>query len=188
MKVAVILSSVRENNTGHKIKKFAKKIVEEQGWTALVIDPIEFNLPLIDRMYKEMKEPEEKFVRLHNMLNEADGFLIVTAEYNHTIPPALTNLIDHFGEEYTCKPSAIISYSTGIIAGARAAEQLKLVCSHLGMPPISNVISISQARENIDENGDSVNGVYEKLSKNFLKEFLWYMEALKVQRDKRKLK
>jgi len=73
------------------------------------IDPLEFNLPLLDKMYKEYEPgsapaPMEKLARL---FNESDGFLIVTGEYNHSIPPALKNLLDHFQSEYFFKPSAI---------------------------------------------------------------------------------
>ena len=47
-------------------------------------------------------------------LKEATGFVIVSAEYNSTIPPALTNLLDHFPlSAYRHKPVSIITYSKG---------------------------------------------------------------------------
>lgn len=51
--------------------------------------------------------------KLHQILESADGFIIVTGEYNHSIPPALKNLSDHFQTEYYFKPSGIVSYSAG---------------------------------------------------------------------------
>jgi NAD(P)H-dependent FMN reductase len=184
MKIAIILSSVRKENSGKKVSKFAIKIVKEKDWTPIIVDPAEFNLPMLDKTYSEMLAPEQKFVLLHNLLVEADGYLIVTAEYNHNVPSALTNLLNHFAKEYNHKPSAIISYSSGPFAGVRAAEQLKLICSTLGMPSIPNVLAISKANESFDDEGNSVNGDYERRSKSFLNEFDWYLQAFKNQREK----
>ncbi|MBI2419862.1 MAG: NAD(P)H-dependent oxidoreductase, partial [Ignavibacteriales bacterium] len=112
------------------------------------------------------------------------GFLILAAEYNHSIPPALKNLLDHFREEYFFKPSAIISYSSGPFAGVRAGEHLKLICSELKTPPIPSTLPISRVHNSILEDGTSVNGDYERRAKKFLDEFAWYLEAMKVQREK----
>src|SRR3546814_11708969 len=60
----------------------------------------------------------EELERLATLYRRADGFLIVSAEYNHGIPPALKNLPDHFLEEYFWRPSAIACYSAGDWKGA----------------------------------------------------------------------
>ena len=45
----------------------------------------------------------------------ADGFIFLSAEYHSSIPPALTNMVDHFAPwDFLHKPSAIITYSIGI--------------------------------------------------------------------------
>jgi NAD(P)H-dependent FMN reductase len=46
--------------------------------------------------------------------------IVVSGEYNHTVPPALTNLMDHFLEEYCRKPSAIVCHSAGPFGEARS--------------------------------------------------------------------
>ena len=51
------------------------------------------------------------------LFRRADAFVIVTAEYNHSIPPALSNTLDHFLEEYFWRPSAIVCYSAGAFGG-----------------------------------------------------------------------
>ena len=49
---------------------------------------------------------------LENKIKEADGYVIVSGEYNESIPPALTNMMDHFPPRaYAFKPCAIVSYS-----------------------------------------------------------------------------
>lgn len=184
MKIAILLGSVRNNREGNRVGKFAKKITEERGWEIEIVDPVEYELPMLEQVYRQMKNPEEKFVKIHNILQNADGFIMVTAEYNHSIPPALKNLIDHFYFEYFYKPTAIISYSSSPFGGVRAAEQLKLICSELRTIPIPISLPISKAHESLNDDGTSVNGDYERRSKKFLDEFQWYLEALKNQREK----
>lgn len=182
MNVAILSGSVRSNRDGNKVAKFAQRMAEARGWNVTQVDPVEFNLPLLDKMYKEMQNPEPKFVKIHDILSEADGFIIVAAEYNHSIPPALKNLLDHFREEYFLKPSGIISYSNGPFGGVRGAEQLKLICLELKTPPIPTSLPISRVHDSILPDGTSVNGDYERRSKKFFDEFEWYMKALKAQR------
>lgn len=184
MKIAILLGSVRNNREGNKVGKFAKKLAEGRGWEVEMVDPVEYELPMLEQVYKQMKTPDEKFVKIHNILSNADGFIMVAAEYNHSIPPALKNLLDHYHQEYYYKPTAIISYSSGPFGGIRAAEQLKLICSELRTTPIPISLPISKSHESLNDDGTSVNGDYERRAEKFLNEFQWYLEALKNQREK----
>jgi len=65
-------------------------------------------------------------VRSGRLYRGADGFVGVSGEYNHGIPPALKNLLDHFLEEYFFRPSGIACYSAGAFGGVRAAMQLRM--------------------------------------------------------------
>lgn len=184
MRVAIIYGSVRSHRKGIKAVRFIEKQLDERKLSYTTIDPFEWDLPLLDKMYKEMKNPEAKFLKMHNILEEADGYVIVSGEYNHGVPPALKNLLDHFQKEYFFKPSAIVSYSRGGFGGARAAEQLRSICAELGMPSISSSFSISKINDELNEDGTSVDGKYEKRVGKFLDEFQWYLEAFKNQREK----
>ena len=79
---------------------------------------------------------------LAELYRRADGFIIVTAEYNQSVPPALKNLLDHFLEEYYWRPSAIVSYSASRYGGARAAVTLRTVLPEMGMSSVPSVLSI----------------------------------------------
>ena len=108
MVVPVLLGSVRSERLGDRAAKWAVKQLEARGHEAVLIDAQALELPLLDKMWKEIKtDPPAKYVALHAKLAplaelyaRADGFCIVSAEYNHSIPPGLTNLIDYFLEEY----------------------------------------------------------------------------------------
>jgi len=54
---------------------------------------------------------------VNNKLKEADAVVVVSPEYNHSIPPALSNMLDHLPlASYAYKPSGIVCYSTGTVS------------------------------------------------------------------------
>ena len=121
----VIYGSVRTGRQGIKAARFIVERVHGRGATsATLVDPAEERLPLLDRMYKEYApgQAPEGLERLAGRIRAADAFIIVSGEYNHSIPPALSNLLDHFLEEYFWRPSAIVCYSAGPFGGVRAAD------------------------------------------------------------------
>src|SRR3546814_12377879 len=75
----------------------------------------------------------EELERLATLYRRADGFLIVSAEYNYGIPPALKNLLDHFLEEYFWRPSAIACYSASS-DGRRVGKECVSTCRIRGGP------------------------------------------------------
>lgn len=67
--------------------------------------------------------------KLQQIIKDADCYLIVSPEYNHTIPPALSSVMGHFGGSlYKCKPSGIVTYSPSPFAGMRAAMAIQVSC------------------------------------------------------------
>jgi NAD(P)H-dependent FMN reductase len=181
MKITIILSSMRENRLADSVMKKVKSLIGER-FPYVVVDPIEYNLPLLNKRYYEMKEPEENFKKLHNIFNDSDGFIIITAEYNHGIPPALKNMLDHFGSEFNKKSCGIISYSDGAVGGARSCEQLRLVCSTLGMPPIPISPAWGLAHKEFAPEGESFVKNFERTFGRFIEQFVWYTDAYIAQR------
>jgi NAD(P)H-dependent FMN reductase len=181
MNISILISSVRENRLAEIVLKKVKELIGNR-FSYTLVDPIDYNLPFLNKRYFEMKEPEDKFKKLHDIFLNTDGFIIITAEYNHGIPPALKNMLDHFGAEFKYKSCGIISYSDGPIGGARSAEQLRLVCSTLGMPPIPIAAHWGIAHKVNAPEGESFVKNFEKTYKVFIEQFLWYTEAYINQR------
>ena len=121
----------------------------------MLVDPLELQLPLLDRMYKEYPagEAPETLERLAALYRSADGFLVVSGEYNHGIPPALKNLLDHFLEEYFWRPSGIVCYSAGGFGGVRAAMQLRMTSAEMGMPSVPSLLPVPRIGETLTEDG-----------------------------------
>jgi NAD(P)H-dependent FMN reductase len=184
-KIAIIYGSVRTKRQGIKGVKYLADKCRERGLEVLIVDPLEFNLPLIDKMYKEYKNDEapENLKKLSQIFSSVDGFIVVSGEYNHSIPPALTNLMDYFQSEYYFKPSAIACYSAGAYGGVRAAMQLRMFLSELGTPSIPTLFVMPKIGQSFDSEGRVLDESYEKRVKKFFDEFEWYLKAFKSSRE-----
>jgi len=185
MKISVIYGSNISDRQGIKAAKFIVKQFEKRNFNVSLIDSKEYVLPFLDKMHKEYdsgKAPEA-MEKIHQILKDSDGFVIVSGEYNHSIPAPLKNLLDHVQQEYYFKPSAIVSYSAGPFGGMRVAMHLRAVLAELGMPSVPSIFPISGIYSSIDENGKAVEEKYNKRVIKFIDEFEWYVSALKAQRE-----
>ena len=180
----VIYGSVRGTRQGIRVAKYITDACRLRGHDATLIDPLVDRLPLLDRMYKEFARPgAEVLERLAGLIKRADGFIIVSGEYNHSIPPALSNVLDHFLEEYFWRPSAIVCYSAGGYGGVRAAMQLRAMLCELGTPSIPTLLPVQHVQDSFDENGVPRDTAYERRAARFLDELEWYAGAFKTARQ-----
>jgi NAD(P)H-dependent FMN reductase len=183
-KIALIVGSVRQERQGIKVARWMEEKLKNRNHVVFFIDPLELDLPLLDKMYKEMTDPSEKMKSLQSKINDAEGYLAVTPEYNVGTSGAMKNTLDYFLEEYFFKPSAIVSYSPGMFGGINAAQQLRLIFAELGAPSISSSFSIPRLHKVFSEDGKLIDEAYDKRVLKFLAEFEWYIEAFKNQRAK----
>ncbi|WP_267426158.1 NAD(P)H-dependent oxidoreductase [Methylobacterium sp. GC_Met_2] len=184
--VPVILGSVRSDRIGIRAARYLIAQLEARGHEAPLVDPAELKLPLLDRMYKEYPPgtaPDE-LERLAILYRRSDAFLVVTAEYNHGVPPALSNTLDHFLEEYYWRPSAICCYSAGAFGGVRAAMPLRAMLAEMGMPSIPAVLPIPRLQNAITEAGTPSEPRLEASAGRLLDELTWYAEALGARRQR----
>jgi NAD(P)H-dependent FMN reductase len=184
--VPVLLGSVRSDRQGIKAAHYIMRLLAERGHEPVLVDPLEKPLPLLDRMYKEHPKGQAPapLEELADLYRRADGFVLVSGEYNQSIPPALKNLLDHFLEEYFWRPSTIVSYSAGRFGGVRAAVALRTVLCELGMPSLPSVLSIPSIGHALSDDGHATEAWIDKAANRFLAEFEWYATALKDKRSK----
>ena len=185
LSIPVLYGSVRETRQGIKAARFIDSQLQRRGHRTTLVDAAELRLPLLDRMYKEYEKGKAPDVleRLARLYRAADAFVIVSGEYNHGIPPALKNMLDHFLEEYFFRPSAIVSYSAGAFGGVRAAMQLRMTLAELGMPSIPSLFPVPHVQDAFDVSGHPNNPAFEQRVGRFIAELEWYAEALKQARQ-----
>lgn len=184
LKIPVLVGSVRTDRQGIKAARFVERGLAARGHDVTVVDPVALQLPLLDRMYKEYPKGAAPAMLedLASLYRAADAFVVASGEYNHSIPPALSNLLDHFLEEYFWRPSAIVCYSTGAFGGVRAAMQLRVMLSELGMPSISSLLPIPKIRTALDADGRPSDPAMGRRFDRFASELEWYAEALQARR------
>ena len=184
MKFVVMAGSVRADRQGIKAARFVERQLAARGHEVTLVDPCVLRLPLLDRMYKEHPRGQapETLERLAEVYRASDGFVVVSGEYNHSIPPALTNLLDYFLEEYFFRPSAIVCYSAGQFGGVRAAMQLRALLGEVGMPSISSIFPIPSIGQAFTDAGEPTDPIALKRFARFATEFEWYASALREAR------
>ena len=91
--LVIFYGSVRHDRQGIRAARFIDSACRGRGHRVNLIDPAIDRLPLLDRMYKEYKpgQAPEVLQKLAGLIKAADAFIIVSGEYNHSIPPALSN-------------------------------------------------------------------------------------------------
>lgn len=184
LNIVIIYGSVRTGRQGIKAARFVARELHERGHDVTLVDPVEMRVPLLDRMYKEYEKGKapEVLENLATLYRAADAFVIVTGEYNHSVPPALMNLLDHFLEEYFFRPSAIVCYSAGQFGGVRAAVHLRAPLCEMGMPSISSMFPIPRVDDAFADDGTAIDPAMVRRFKKFATELEWYAEALRERR------
>ena len=158
--------------------------------TVEIIDPLDYPLGPVFKphfAYAKGKAPEP-LERLANKIAQADGYVMVSPEYNHAMSPALMDLLNHFGSSlFSFKPSSIVTYSTGQWGGMRAAINMRTFLAELGCLSVSAMIHIPKAQEVFDEQGHFLPTVNTEdwqsyLARSFL-QLQWWAMATQSQRQ-----
>jgi NAD(P)H-dependent FMN reductase len=179
---AVIYGSQREERQGIKAARFIVKKLEKRGHKVFLIDPLEYKFPILKKKYSKYEEPPEDMRKVAGLLEKADGYVIVSAEYNHGVPPALKNILDHYYDEYRYKPAAIMTYASGQFGGVRAMVQLRSILAELRMVTIPSTMPVPYLAKAFDDEGNPLDSEYNRRADKFLEEYEWYANALKNHR------
>lgn len=194
MKLLIVTGSTRQGRATPRVSAWvartARAQFSEHDWQE--VDLADFHLPFFDEALSPLGNPHREVTgevkRWLDVLADADGYVVVTPEYNHSVPAVLKNAVDYVDRQLQRKPVAIVSH--GVMGGARSAEMLaQTLRSNIGAIPIPETVTIAGgvgARNLISLDGelldDSVKGAQQPLEKT-LTALLWYAEALKVKRE-----
>jgi chromate reductase len=120
------------------------------------------------------QNPPAKVVELKRRIREADAILIVTPEYNYSVPGVLKNAIDWASRPYgdsawDGKPAAIMGASIGAIGTARAQYHLRQMMVFLNMYPINQPeVMIGNAAARFDGQGN----LTDETTRDFIRQLL----------------
>nr|WP_241562465.1 NAD(P)H-dependent oxidoreductase [Streptomyces hoynatensis] len=155
LRIAVITSSVREGRFCPTVAAWTAERAAERGDLEVdLVDLAEHPLPLSmpGPGGALLPDPAWAHAALGERLAAADGFVVVTPEYNHSFPAGLKNAIDWYRTEWQAKPVAFVSYG-GLAGGLRAVEQLRVVFAELHATTIRETVSFHNVWEQFDAAG-----------------------------------
>jgi NAD(P)H-dependent FMN reductase len=114
-------------------------------------------------------------------IDAADGFIVVTPEYNHGYPGALKTAIDTVRDEWRAKPVGFVSYG-GTAGGLRAVEQLRLVFAELHAVAVRQVVSLHWVHDLFDGNGELRDLGAPAAARTMVAQLCWWARALRNAR------
>ena len=122
--ILVVTGSVRPNSVNEKVVPLVVAELEKQGAEVKIADLKELNMPFYDAPMPPtapgFEAPHESVREWTKLVAEADGVVLVTPEYNHTMSPIQLNAVDWIGKEWEGKPVALVGY--GWRSGASQAH------------------------------------------------------------------
>ncbi len=188
-RILVFYGSYRSNRAGIRLANYLIRRLADRGEIATLVDARAVGLPMLDRMYKEYPKGEAPpaMEALAQEIRSADAFIFVAGEYNWGVQPGLKNLTDHFLEEWFWRPAAIVSYSAGRLAGARANLAWHGTLSEMGMVVISSTLAVGTIAAALDETAQPVGAAGQALDKafgRFADDLTWWTAAAKHQRNR----
>jgi NAD(P)H-dependent FMN reductase len=122
--------------------------------------------------------------RWNHKIKEADAYLVITPEYNHSVPGVLKNAIDNVFVSFAFrnKPVVTVGYSGGVAGGVRAIEHLAQIAIEAELVPLRAAVVIPQVAEAFDEAGQPLNPVTDISLGVALDDLAWWSAALERAR------
>jgi NAD(P)H-dependent FMN reductase len=176
--IPVLVGTTREKRKSI----FAAQLVAEVGNAfddveTEVIDPKNFHFP------GDGSDPEVKDPRYSEITERAQGFFIVTPEYNHSFPGSLKRMLDSELKNYVHKPVAFAGVSSGQWGGVRAIEQLVSTVRKMRLVSTFKDMHFPKVQDLFDENGVLLNESYREYVKDVWVELIWMTKVLQAGRE-----
>jgi NAD(P)H-dependent FMN reductase len=127
--------------------------------------------------------------RWNQTIGQGDAYVFVTPEYNHSFPAVIKNAIDNVWVSFAFrnKPVALVGYSTGMVGGARAVEQLALVAIEAELAPLKSSVLVGRVHKAFDADGEPVHAACTSSLEVMLDDLAWWGGALRDARSRGEL-
>lgn len=186
-KIKILTGSARPGRFNPQPAQWIYELAKQRNDIEVeLIDVAELKLPFLDESIppSQGKYEKEHTKKWAAVINDADGFIFVTPEYNHSISPVLKNAIDYLYKEWNFKPVSYISYGS-LAGGARSVEHLRGVAGELKMYDLREQLLIPNYWEQMDSNGQyQFTEKQELLAKQILDDTVFWAEQMKSARTR----
>jgi NAD(P)H-dependent FMN reductase len=186
-RLGIVLTTTRPNRFGDTPARWIFELAKAHGaFDCELVDLRDYPLPLFDEKGSQAYFPLENEVakRFSAKMRELDGYLFVTAEYNHSVTGAIKNALDFLYSEVHKKPATFVGY--GAVGGARAVEHLRHVLAEMQVATLKHTVHIGRTEMlgMLREGKKMADYPYlDELAKPMLDELSWWMKTLKAGRE-----
>lgn len=173
LRIAVIVGSTRVGRVGDEVAAWFVEVAKQREDVEVdLVDLADFDFParLPERTTAEM----DRFVAA---IGRADGFVVVTPEYNRSFPASLKQAIDYGYDEWHAKPVGFVCYGCGS-HGHHAAAALRVVFTELHTVTMRDEVAV-------DLMAGAPGPTHEPAATVLLDELVWWGEALRTARAAR---
>ena len=178
LSILIIIGTTRPNRETIKAANLIYLIgSKNEEINVTLVDPLNFNFPF------DGNDPDNKDPRYTKLIKAADGFFIVTPEYNHSFPGSLKRMLDSELANYIHKPVAFAGVSNGIFGGARAIEALTTTIREMGMVATFSDVYFPQIQNLFNEKGEVKDEGYIRRITRAYEELIWMAKALRYARE-----
>jgi NAD(P)H-dependent FMN reductase len=187
MKLQVIVGSTRPTRAADKVVPWVtSRAALHEAFEAEVLDLRDWPLPMFGEHIGSIGDPsdpsysDERVRRWNRKIAEADAYLVITPEYNHSVPGELKNAIDSVFVSFAFrnKPMAMAGYSSGVGGGIRAIEHLAQIAVEVEAAPLRSTVVLPYVEQAFGEDGEPTDSATEVGLQILLDDLAWWAAAL----------
>lgn len=176
-------ASLRQGSLNAKLASLAAEVVRAKGGIADVATMEEFDCPSYDLDIETSGNMPDGAKRFRERLEAADGFIIVSPEFNASMPGYLKNTIDWVSrfrpQPFNGRQALLMSASPSMVGGNRGLWSLRVPLEHLGTRVYPDMFSLAQAHQAFTDDGRIANDTLTKRFESVIECFLDFVEASK---------
>jgi NAD(P)H-dependent FMN reductase len=190
IKVLVFAASLRQGSINERLATLAATVAAQKGGVVDRATMQDFDCPSYDQDVESDGGPPPGAQRLRECLVTADAFIIVSPEYNASVPGVLKNTIDWASrfrpQPFNGRQGLLMSASPSMIGGNRGLWALRIPLEHLGARVYPDMFSLAQAHEAFADDGRIANATLQQRFEATIECFLDLVEAAKHYRPLKK--
>lgn len=187
LRIGIVLSTTRPGRFADRVADWLLPLAAQRtDATFEVVDLRDYPLPFFEEARSPAWGPIDNEVvqRWSAKVDSLDGFIFVTAEYNHSITGVLKNALDYVYREFNRKPATFVAY--GGVGGARAVEHLRGILAELQVASLKYAVHIgmTELKGMLMEGKQFTDYPYlDATVAPMLDELVWWTDALKAARE-----
>ncbi|PIX96701.1 MAG: hypothetical protein CO126_11480 [Hydrogenophilales bacterium CG_4_9_14_3_um_filter_63_34] len=180
-RVLIFAGSTRRESFNRRLAQVAARQVAATGAQATLLELADTPLPLYDGDLEASSGLPDNALKLKKIFIAHDAFILVSPEYNSSIPPLLKNTIDWVSRPlpeqsgyvpFSGKPAALLSASPGNLGGLRGLRHLREVLTELQMIVLPKQVSLSAANHAFDSEGQLTDAATHRRLADLVEELL----------------